>query len=158
MDIYLVIAVIILGVLLVVLEILVVPGTTVIGIIGGLLMGTGVVLAYTTQENAVIGHYTLAATSVATAILLYWSYRVLKSKKFSLYDVVDGQVNVLDDGLIAVGDQGITLGYLRPGGTAQIKGHRLEVFSQGDMISAETRIEIIKIEGYKIIVKPLTTI
>lgn len=51
MDIYLVLAVIVLGILLVVLEILVIPGTTVVGAVGGILMGTGVVLAYSTQTN-----------------------------------------------------------------------------------------------------------
>ncbi len=157
MDIYLVIALIVLGVLLVVLEILVVPGTTVIGIIGGILMGVGVILAYSTQEDAMIGHYTLAGTSVATVILLYWAYKVLRSKKYSLYDVIDGQVNVLEPGTVKVGDEGITLGYLRLGGKANINGHRLEVFSQSEMIPADTRIEVIKIDGNKIIVKPLTT-
>lgn len=156
MDIYLIIAIIVLGVLLVVLEILVVPGTTVVGIIGGVLMGTGVVLAYATQEDAAIGHYTLAGTSVATVILLYWSYRVLKSKKFALYDVVDGQVNQLEPGVLAVGDEGITLSYLRPSGKAEIKGLRVEVFSVGEMIPANIRITITKINGNKITVKPLT--
>lgn len=156
MDIYLVLAVIVLGILLVVLEILVVPGTTVIGIIGGVLMGTGVILAYSTQEDATIGHYVLAGTSVVTVILLYWSYTVLKSKKYSLYDVIDGKVNVLEAGLVNVGDEGVTLSNLRPEGKASINDKNFAVFSQGEMIENNTRIEVIKINGNKIIVKPLT--
>lgn len=157
MDIYLVIALIVLGILLVILEILVVPGTTVIGIIGGILMATGVVLAYTTQENVAIGHYTLAGTSVATVILLYWAYKVLRSQKYSLYDVIDGQVNVLEPDTVKVGDEGITIGTLRPSGMARINGHRFEVSSQGDMIPTDTQITVIKINGNKIFVKPLIT-
>jgi len=156
MDIYLVLAVIVLGILLVVLEILVIPGTTVVGAVGGILMGTGVVLAYTTQQNIMIGHYTLAGTSVATVILLYWAYKVLRSKKYSLYDVIDGQVNVLEEGVVKIGDEGVTLGSLRPEGKALINQQRLAVFSQGEMIDVDTRIEVIKINGNKIIVKPLT--
>jgi membrane-bound ClpP family serine protease len=156
MDIYLVLAVIILGILLVVLEILVVPGTTVVGVIGGALMGTGVVLAYSTQEDPMIGHYTLAGTSVATVILLYWAYKVLRSKKYSLYDVIDSQVNVLEEGQVKVGDEGVTLGSLRPEGKALINDKRFAVFSQGEMIDVNTQIEVIKINGNKIIVKPLT--
>ena len=156
MDIYLILALIVLGILLVVLEILVVPGTTVIGIIGGVLMGVGVILAYTTQEDKMVGHYTLTGTSVATVILLYWAYKVLRSKTYSLYDVVDGQVNVLEEGTVSIGDEGVTIGYLKPAGNAQINGHKLEVFSQDDMIAANTRIVVIKINGNKIIVKPLT--
>lgn len=156
MDIYLVLAVIVLGILLVVLEILVIPGTTVVGAVGGILMGTGVVLAYTTQQNIMIGHYTLAGTSVATVILLFWAYKVLRSKKYSLYDVIDGQVNVLEEGVVKIGDEGVTLGSLRPEGKALINQQRLAVFSQGEMIDVDTRIEVIKINGNKIIVKPLT--
>ncbi len=156
MDIYLVLAVIVLGILLVVLEILVIPGTTVVGAVGGILMGTGVVLAYSTQTNPLIGHYTLAGTSVATVILLYWAYKVLRSSKYSLYDVIDGQVNVLEAGVVNVGDEGVTLGSLRPEGKALINSKRFAVFSQGEMIDVDTRIEVIKISGNKIIVKPLT--
>jgi membrane-bound ClpP family serine protease len=156
MDIYLVLAVIVLGILLVVLEILVIPGTTVVGAVGGILMGTGVVLAYTTQQNIMIGHFTLAGTSVATIILLFWAYKVLRSKKYSLYDVIDGQVNVLEEGVVKIGDEGLTLGSLRPEGKALINHQRLAVFSQGEMIDVDTRIEVIKISGNKIIVKPLT--
>lgn len=156
MDIYLVLAVIVLGILLVVLEILVIPGTTVVGIIGGVLMGTGVVLAYSTQQDPTVGHYVLVGTSVATVVLLFWAYKVLRSKKYALYDVIDGQVNVLEEGLVNIGDEGVTLGSLRPEGKALINGHRLAVFSQGDMVDAEQRIVVVKINGNKIIVKPLT--
>ncbi len=156
MDIYLVLAVIVLGILLVVLEILVVPGTTVIGVIGGVLMGTGVVLAYSTQDDVMIGHYVLAGTSVMTVILLYWSYTVLKSKKYSLYDVIDGKVNVLEPGLVNVGDEGVTLSNLRPEGKASINDKSFAVYSLGEMIEANTPIEVIKINGNKITVKPLT--
>lgn len=156
MDIYLVLAIIVLGILMVVLEILVIPGTTVVGIIGGVLMGTGVVLAYGTQDNAMIGHYVLAGTSVATVILLYWSYIVLRSKKYSLYDVIDGKVNELESGLVNVGDEGVTLSTLRPEGKARINDKTFAVFSQGEMIDANVSITVLKINGNKIIVKPLT--
>lgn len=156
MDIYLVLAVIVLGILLVVLEILVIPGTTVVGIIGGILMATGVVLAYSTQDDATVGHYVLAGTSLATVILLYWSYRVLKSKKYSLYDIIDGKVNELEHGVVNVGDEGVTLSVLRPEGKARFNDQTFAVFSQGEMIDANVGITVVKINGNKIIVKPLT--
>lgn len=156
MDIYLVLAIIVLGILLVVLEILVIPGTTVVGVIGGVLMGTGVVLAYSTQDDTMTGHFVLAGTSVATVILLYWSYKVLKSKKYSLYDVIDGKVNELEPGLINVGDEGLTLSALRPEGKARFKDKTFAVFSQGEMIDVNVSITVLKINGNKIIVKPLT--
>lgn len=156
MDIYLVLAIIVLGILLVVLEILVIPGTTVVGIVGGVLMGTGVILAYSTQENIIVGHYVLAGTSLATVVLLYWSYKVLKSQKYSLYDVIDGKVNELEAGLINVGDEGVTLSALRPEGKARINEKTFAVFSQGEMIDVNVNITVIKINGNKIIVKPLT--
>ena len=44
---------------------------------------------------------------------------------------------------------------LRPTGIADFEGVRLNVSSEGDYLPAGTKVRIIKIEGAKILVKPL---
>lgn len=52
-----------------------------------------------------------------------------------------------------VGKQGEALSVLRPAGTAMIDGKRMDVLTEGDYIASQSKIEVIRIEGSKIIVK-----
>lgn len=51
------------------------------------------------------------------------------------------------------GKMGITKSPLRPAGIATIEGIRLDVVSQGGFIPAKTEIEVVKVEGRRIVVK-----
>jgi membrane-bound serine protease (ClpP class) len=52
-----------------------------------------------------------------------------------------------------LGKQGEALSMLRPAGTAVVEGRRLDVLTEGDYIASHSRIEVIRVEGSKIIVK-----
>jgi membrane-bound serine protease (ClpP class) len=59
--------------------------------------------------------------------------------------------------LSLLGATGIALSPLRPGGVAQIDNMRVDVVTQGDYIVAGEPIEIIADEGYRRVVRRLTS-
>ena len=54
-----------------------------------------------------------------------------------------------------VGCEGETLSDLRPAGFALLKGRRVDVVSQGGMISRGQRVKVIKVEANRVIVRKL---
>jgi membrane-bound ClpP family serine protease len=124
-----VISLIVVGIILVVVEIIFVPGTTVVGLLGGLLAVVGVVLSFSYFGNQT-GWYTLAATSILSGGLLYWS---LRSRAW----------------------EGSAVSALRPMGKAEIGGRLFEVTSLGIYIETGTRIRIVRVSSNQIVVEPV---
>ena len=77
---------------------------------------------------------------------------ILMWKKFSLHTVIDSKVNVVEN-CLNIGEEGITISRLAPSGKARFESGDFEVHSANDFISENQKITVIKIEGYKIIVK-----
>jgi len=144
--------VIILGLLIIMVEVFLVPGTTVIGVIGVIIVVVGVYLSYT-EHGTATGNITLAVSSTVAGVLLYVGFKAYTSKKFSLNTTLDGKVNVLDESAAAVGDKGFTSSDLKPNGKATINNQKIEVFSLGEFIESGVKVEVIKISGNKIFVK-----
>ena len=53
------------------------------------------------------------------------------------------------------GQTGESLTYLRPAGTAVIDGKRADVVAEGQYIPAGTKIKVVKVEGMRIVVRPI---
>lgn len=155
MDITLIVALIGIGILLVVGEIFIIPGTTFVGIIGGLFMIGGVIVAYATHDNPMVGHVAFAGTGVATVVLGVLAYRAIKSGNYALTDIVATRVNLLSPDGPKVGDEGTTVTALRPEGRAVFNDKKYAVFSLGDYVEAETKVKVTKVSTNKIYVKPL---
>lgn len=56
-------------------------------------------------------------------------------------------------GVVRLGDCGRSLTKLRPAGKAQINGRRVDVIAQGEMIEAGRPVEVVEIEGHRIVVR-----
>jgi len=54
---------------------------------------------------------------------------------------------------ILVGNMANRIRYRRPSGTGMFNGERLDVISEGDYIDAQEGVEIVKDEGYRLIVR-----
>jgi membrane-bound ClpP family serine protease len=149
-----VISLIVVGIILVVVEIIFVPGITVVGLLGGLLAVIGVVLSFSYFGNQA-GWYTLASTSVLSGGLLYWSLRSRAWERFSLKTTIDGRVNEIDLNSLKTGDEGSAVSALRPMGKAEIGGKLFEVTSLGIYIETGTRIRIVRVSSNQIVVEPV---
>jgi membrane-bound ClpP family serine protease len=143
---------IIIGLVFLVLEILVIPGVGIAGVIGFLLIAVGVWQSYSVY-GTIAGHLVLAGTFILTVLALFISLRGKTWRKLALSTSIDSKVNVIDHELIRKGDSGKTVSRLAPMGKAQINGEFYEVSTNGDFIDQQTEIVVEKIEYNKIIVK-----
>ncbi len=145
-------ALIIVGLLFLILEVLVVPGTTVVGVVGFILMAIGIWQTYIAYGSTT-GHIVLAGTLVLSLGALGLSLRSKTWKRAMLNAEIDSKVNTYDESEIKVGDGGITVGRLVPMGKALINDQYFEVRSMGEFIDEQTEIIVVKIEFNKIYVK-----
>ena len=153
MTIFFIAIMILFGIFLIVLEIVLLPGL-VAGILGGVFMIMGI--AWTWQifgsQAAII---TGIISSAVLGVVLFAAFRTGFWKRFSLKDQLLGKMNVIDPELVKAGDRGAAISSLRPMGSVRINGLRYEALSEGPMIPPNYPVEVVRIEGYKIIVKPI---
>ncbi len=155
MTLGIVIAIILIGLLLIFLEIFLIPGTTLFGVVGGIALFIGVVMVYS-YYGSKWGNITLLASSLSVAISVVLGFKVIQSNKLAMKAEIDGRVNELENAEeLQIGARGITVTELRPIGKAVFAHKKLEVSSTGDYIHRETEVEIIQISGNKIIVQPI---
>jgi len=143
------------GLLLIVIEIVFIPGTTIVGIFGGLLSGYSIVKAYT-DFGLETGHIFLFANLVGGTVILIVCFRSGVWSKFANKSISDGKAIDDLDSELSVGDEGLTLSDLRPMGKAEFKNKTYEVQTLGAFCNHPSKIIIIDISPYKIIVQPLT--
>lgn len=148
-----IIALIILGLFLLVVEFFMIPGITVAGIGGFLIIIYAIYSAYIDHGTSA-GHLTLLFTAIASIATLVFSLRARTWKRVSLETSISSKAVDELENEIQVGDEGITISRLAPMGKASIKGKTLEVSTIGELINPNTPIVVVHVETYKIIVKP----
>jgi membrane-bound ClpP family serine protease len=155
MSIGLIITLILIGIVCLILEILVLPGA-VIGIFGSLLIAGGVYSAYYFYGDTT-GHITLAASAVATLLVLIICLRSRAWRKLSLKTQINSKMNVIDEQKIQAGAEGTTISRLAPMGKARINGEIVEVSSISGFIDVGKTVVVTQVEGNKITVNGKTS-
>lgn len=150
MTLTLAIILIIIGLFLIVLEVLIIPGG-VVGVIALGLIAVGIYSIYV-EEGNMAGHIALGATIVGGIAIVWYTLKSGAWNKIALHSVIDGKTNVIDHNLLKVGDIGVAISDIRPMGNALFGDEKYEVSSEGDKIAVHSKVEIIKIEGNKIYV------
>ncbi len=140
------------GIVLMIVEIIFVPGTTVVGILGMILSGYGVYLGYDLFGTST-GHIILGASLLIGTIAVVYSFRSNAWKKFTLNSSINSKVNETRNIHLKVGDEGQTVSSLKPVGKGIFNDVEYEVSSLGHFIEEKLPIKIVKIEGTKIIVE-----
>lgn len=146
-----IILLILLGIFLLMLEILFVPGM-VLGFISVILMIVGIIFSYK-DYGTTIGTIVLAGTAITTAIAVYMAFKSNIWKKLGVQSAIDGKANVLEEGAVNIGDSGKTISRLNPIGKAFINKLQLEVQAQDGFIDEEKEVTIVKIQHNKIYVR-----
>jgi len=147
-------ALIFFGILLVIAEIIFVPGTTLVGVVGVVFMIAGVVssFSYFGQQG---GWITMGGTAVASAVVVYYSFKANVWGRFSLKTASQGKVNEGELDGLTIGLEGLAISALRPSGKAEIDGKTYEVKTLGAFADAGTKLRIIKVNTNQIIVEPI---
>jgi len=150
-----VILLIILGIFLFLVEFLLIPGVTIAGIGGVVLTGWGIYLAFA-KYGVTMGLITLGVTLFLSVIVLAIVLRSRTWKKVMLDTKIDGTSHeVPDEGSIKAGDRGEAITRLGPVGKVRVNDIVMEGKSISGYIDPHTEIEVVKLTGSQLIVKPI---
>lgn len=147
-----VIALLLLGILLLLLEILFVPGTTIVGVGGVILLAIGIYLAYD-FIGVTAGHISLASSIAAIFLALIILLKGETWKRMALDTKVEGKGVEQLEKMVAIGERGKTISRLNPVGKALFGEKILEVSTTGNFVDEDVAIEVIKIDQNRIKVK-----
>lgn len=145
---------IILGLILLLIEFAVIPGVTIFGIGGFLLLVASVYIAFA-EMGTVAGFVTLAVVLIVSPIMFTYFFKSRAGKKMILESEISGKVENFSHDKLKVGDVGKTIGRLAPMGKIRVNGEVVEAQSNGTFIDHQTDIRITKIQLNKIIVEPI---
>lgn len=145
----------ILGIILLLIEV-VVPGFGIIGIAGIISLCASIILSAATTAEGLIMLVTALLLAAAVVAVLFrclkrspiWSKIVLQHAETK----EQGYVGASDYSHL-VGQVGEALTPLRPAGTVEIDGQRFDVVSEGGFIAPGTTVNVVKVEGARIVVR-----
>ncbi|HSI89480.1 MAG TPA: hypothetical protein VK927_00115 [Adhaeribacter sp.] len=140
------------GILLLVVEIVLVPGTTLVGLLGVILMGVGVWMGFR-DLGLTYGYWLLGLSIALTTLAVYVGLKRKTWHRFSLTTVNKGRVNEDEQNQLPVGSVGKTLSSLRPIGTGYFNGKQFEVQTRGEFIQTGMQLRVIHSEPHHIIVE-----
>jgi membrane-bound serine protease (ClpP class) len=158
-----------LGLLLLAVEIFVTPGFGLTGVLGILALIAGLTLSLIgagATAEIVIGAIARVAVSLllalaASALLLRFLPRLAFGRRLILHTGLGadtGYASAAEGDRQWLGKRGTAVSPLRPAGIADIDGTRVDVVSQGDWIDAMTPIEVIRVDGNRIVVRRARTV
>lgn len=146
---------IVLGIILFIVEFLLVPGITVAGIGGLVLTVLGVLKAFNDYGTST-GIWVMIGTVVLSIFVIAISLRAKTWRRLMLNTNIDSTVDTdLTEEQIKPGDSGRTLTRLNPMGKIMVNDLVREAKSVEGFINENSEVEVVSVEGTRIIVKPL---
>jgi membrane-bound serine protease (ClpP class) len=152
---WIVLALFALGVLALLVELHVLPGHGISGLVGALLIVISMVLAFGAWY---VGLVTTAMALIAAVAIFFLALRWLPESALLRRLAFAGAQSVAEGYTAApprpnlVGAEGVAQTYLRPAGAAIIGGERYQVQTEGEFLPAQTRIRVKRVEGATIFV------
>lgn len=146
--------IVIVGILLILVEIIFIPGTTFVGIIGTLIAAIGIFLCYKYLDSST-ATWIFTGTVSISLFTIWLSFKLKLWDRFSLKKSLNEKVLTQQEQYnITVGALGRTVSALRPMGTVEINDERVEASTLGQFIDSGQQVKVIQIERNKIIVEP----
>jgi len=147
----------ILGFIFIIIEMFV-PGFGLPGIAGIIFLVLGIIqVADSILEALIAIIVVLAILGLLLTLVLRSAAKGALSKNLILNDSLKKESGFIssEDLEYFLGKEGVTVNTLRPSGYADFDGVKLDVISQGEYIPKGTKVQIIKVEGSRIVVKEL---
>jgi membrane-bound serine protease (ClpP class) len=155
-----------LGAIALAVEVFVLPGFGVAGIVGALAIVASMIMAMmgahpsagdVAQASAVLG----ASLFITLAVIYAWLRHLPNSGRFSgllLRGAVhksQGFVSAPSRGDL-IGRDGVAVTDLRPSGTARVGDERLDVITEGEYVSQGSRVQVVQSDGYRHVVRAVS--
>lgn len=149
---------VLLGMILIIVEVFL-PGFGLPGIGGIVLVGAGVVMVGM-HFGSLTAVGTLLVIIAVLAVLVSWVLRQASrggGKRSDLFlQERDDLRTQQEDMKVLVGKSGTTTSLLRPAGIGDFDGVRLNVVTEGGFIEKDMPIEIVRVDGSRIVVRPVS--
>ena len=133
-----------------------VPGFGLPGIMGIVFIAVGTLLTGM-HYGAMTAVAVLLVTIALLALIVSWVMRRASSGKLPHSELFLKEREELHDGQedmqVLVGKKGVTTSVLRPAGIADFDGVRLNVVTEGGFIERDIAVEIVSVQGTRIVVK-----
>ncbi len=155
MSLFVIILLIVLGIVLLLIEFLVIPGVTIAGIGGLVLIGTSIYSTYKSYGSTA-GNIVLIVTFFLILLASFFALRSKTWRKVMLNTTVDGKASESFDDKLKPGDHGKAVTRLAPMGNAMFGDIITEVKTMGEFVDAGTEVEVVKVHNREIVVKPIT--
>lgn len=144
---------IIIGQALLFIELAIIPGLGVAGVLGlGAIAGS----CYLSFANisTTAGIMIILINIILATIVVMLTLRKKTWKRFSLDTNIDAKIDTpIKEKGVSVGDTGTAITRLAPSGTAAINGNTLEVTTRGTLIDPQKSIVVTEISNNKVYVK-----
>lgn len=147
----LIITLILVGLVLILAEILVVPGIGVAGVLGLLSLGGSCYYSFYEYGHTVGGIVT-AANALLLIVTLIYVLRAKTWRRMSLETNIDAKAVEDDSSYLHVGDKGVAVTRLAPMGTARFGKHVVEVKAIEGIVNPGAVVQVAVIEDRKIYV------
>ncbi len=134
------------------------PGFGVPGITGSILLFLGVVfMANSLIEAVILILIILALLGALLSLVLHSASRGKLRKNMVLNDTLNKEAGFSGTEELEnfLNKEGTAITVLRPAGTADFNGVKLDVVTEGEFIQKDTAIRIIKVEGRRIVVREI---
>ena len=153
MDVLIVAILCFLGLVLILIEIFLIPGVTLMAIAGIAFIGGGVYYAFS-HIGIGAGFLTLLISLLCIgAAFIYLVKSKTLDKTIGLKTNIDSSVASNDYQNISIGDTGMTISRLNPIGKVKVNGITIEAKSLDDFLDEEVEIEVLKVNPTQLIVK-----
>lgn len=149
-----IVLIILFGIVLILLEILVLPGITLAAAGGVILIVGGIYLSYDTYGST-IGHLTVLGSIILTIVMLFVALKSNTWNKIKLNAKIDSKVKKLEEEVVSVGDTGMCVSRLAPMGKIRINKIIVEAKSIGMYIDEKSKVEVVGIVDKVVVVKPI---
>lgn len=151
------IIILLVGLILLIIEIFT-PGFGVSGGIGLALLVVGIlVTASTPMEALIMFIILLVIVGAVLTVIFHSATRGRLSKTLILKDTLNTKEGFIgtEDLEFFIGKEGVTNTVLRPAGTAEFDGVKLDVVSDGEYIPSGSRVKITQVSGRRIVVRAI---
>lgn len=155
LNVIVVIALIVLGVVFLLIEIFLLPGVSIAAVAGALFTIGGIVYAYMFIGNTA-GTIALISASVLLAGTFVWLVKSRALQKIGLKTDITETVDNSSLKTLNKGDIGVALSRLNPIGKVMINDEVVEGKSfDGEFIDEESQVEVVRVDTYNVVVKKI---
>lgn len=137
------------------------PSHGLLGVFAAAAAISGVVAMF--MASPVLGVISAVALVIITPLVLYWAIKLYPQSPVGKRVMLDAPEGAAVQGFTResaslaslAGKRGVATTFLRPAGACEIEGQRIDCVSEAEVIPAGTAIEVVRVIGMRVIVKPV---